>query len=95
MNKIVTNFLLEGGISILEMQLRPPGFTYSAFVPLTKNKERIKKFVGTRKLRYIYQNELDKACFRRDMAYVGFKDLNRITYHLMLLKIQIMNLLQW
>ena len=43
MNKIVTNFLLEGGISILEMQLRPPGFTYSAFVPLTKNKERTKK----------------------------------------------------
>ena len=37
MNKIVTNFLLEGSIYILEMQLRPPGFTYSAFVTLTKN----------------------------------------------------------
>ena len=48
MNKIVTNFLLEGSIYILEMQLRPPGFTYSAFVPLTKNKERIKIDRNTR-----------------------------------------------
>ena len=23
----------------------------------------------------IYRNELDKACFQRDMAYGGFKDL--------------------
>ena len=27
-----------------EMHLRQPGFTYSACVPFTKNKERIKKF---------------------------------------------------
>ena len=25
--------------------------------------------------RYIYRNELDKACFQHDMAYGGFKDL--------------------
>ena len=30
---------------------------------------------GTRDSRYIYQNELDKADFQ--MAYEGFKDLNR------------------
>ena len=26
---------------------------------------------------YIYQNELDKACFQDDMAYEDFKDLTR------------------
>ena len=30
-------------------------------------------------LKYIYQNELDKACFQHDMAYGDFKDLNRRT----------------
>ena len=25
--------------------------------------------------RYIYKNELDKACFQHDMAYGDFKDL--------------------
>ena len=28
--------------------------------------------------RYIYQNELYKACFQHDMAYRGFKDLTRL-----------------
>ena len=45
----------------------------------TKNKERTKFFKETGDLRYIYQNELDKACFRYDMAYQNFKDLNRRT----------------
>ena len=26
-------------------------------------------------LRYIYQNELDKACFQHDLAYWDFQDL--------------------
>ena len=30
--------------------------------------------------RYIFQNELDKACFQHDMAYGNFKDLNRRTF---------------
>ena len=38
------------------MHLRRPGFTYSAGVPFTKNKERIQKFKETGDLRYIYQN---------------------------------------
>ena len=42
-----------------------------------KNKERINKIKETRDSRYIYQNELDKACFQQDMAYRDFKDLNR------------------
>ena len=40
----------------------------------------MKKFNETGDLRYIYQNELDKACFQLDMAYGDFKDLNRRTY---------------
>ena len=53
-----------------EMHLRQPGFTYSASGPPNKNKERIKKFKQTEDSRYIYQNELDKACFQHDMAYL-------------------------
>ena len=61
-----------------EMHLRQPGFKYSACVPFTKNKDRIQKF-KTGDSRYIYQNELGKACFQHDMAYGGFKDLTRRT----------------
>ena len=62
-----------------EMHLRQPGFTYSVCGPFTKNKERIQKFIGTGDSRYIYQNELDKACFQHYMAYGDFKDLTRGT----------------
>ena len=72
MNAIVNKFLLAGDKFMLEMHLRQPGFTYSAYGTFTKNKERIKK-----DLRYIYQNELEKACFQHDMVYGDFKDLNR------------------
>ena len=54
---------MEGDRVMSEMQLRQPGFTYSACEPFTKNKERIQKFKETGDSRYIYQNELDKACF--------------------------------
>ena len=46
-----------------ERHLRQAGFTYSFCGPITKNKERIQKFKETRDSRYIYQNELIKACF--------------------------------
>ena len=59
-----------------EMNLRQPRFRYSACGLFTKNKEQIKKFKETGDSRYIYQNELDKACFQHDMAYGDFKDLN-------------------
>ena len=59
-----------------EMHLRQPGFTYSACGPFTKNKE----FKETGDSKYIYQNELDKACFQHDMAYGDFKDLIRRTF---------------
>ena len=42
-----------------------------------KNKERLHKFKETGNSWYIYQNELDKACFQCDMAYGDFKNLIR------------------
>ena len=62
-----------------EMHLKQPGFTYSARGPFIKNKERIKKFNETGDSRYIYQNELDQACFQHEISYGDFKDLNRRT----------------
>ena len=63
-----------------EMHWRQPRFMYSASATFTKNKEQIKKFKETWDSRYIYLNELDKACFQHDMAYGNFKDLNRRTF---------------
>ena len=62
-----------------EMHLQQPGFTYSACEPFTKNKERMQKFKETGDTKYVYRNELDKACFQYDMAYGDFKDLARRT----------------
>ena len=57
-----------------EMHLRQTWFTYSAYGAFTKSKQRIQKFKQTGDSRYIYKNELDKACFQYDMAYGDFKD---------------------
>ena len=46
-----------------EMHLRQPKFTYSVCGTFI-NKKIIKKFKETDDSRYIYQNELDKACFQ-------------------------------
>ena len=62
-----------------EIHLRQPGFMYSACGPFTKNKEKIQKFKEIRDLKYIYQNELDKACFQHNMTHGDFKDLPRRT----------------
>ena len=62
-----------------EMHLNQPGFTYSACGPLTKNKERIEKFMQTGYTNLIYKSELDKACFQHDMAYGKTKDLVKRT----------------
>ena len=79
MNQIVNKLLLVGDKSMPEMHLRQPRFTYSACGPLTKIKKRIQKFKETRDNRYIYKNELDKACFQHDMDYGDFKDLAKRT----------------
>ena len=79
MNDIINKFLLDGDKFMPEMHLKQPGFTYSACGPFTKNKERIQKFKRIGDSRYIYQNELDKACFQHVMAYRDFKDLKKRT----------------
>ena len=58
-----------------EMHLRQPQFVYGACGPFTRHKERIKEFKRTGDTRYIYRNELDKACFQHDSAYADHKDL--------------------
>ena len=75
MNNIINNFFLVGDKFMPEMHLRQPQFVYSACGPFTRHKERIKKFKQTGDTRYIYRNELDKACFQHDSAYANHKDL--------------------
>ena len=80
MNEIVNKFLLPGDKFMPEMHLRQQGFTYNAYDPFTKNRERTKKIKEIRDSRYIYQNESDKACLQHDMAYGDFIDLNTRTF---------------
>ena len=64
------------------MHLRELQFVYSACGTFTEHKERIKKFKQTGDTRYIYRNELDKACFQHDSSYADYKDLiNRTKSH--------------
>ena len=76
MNNIINKFLLADDKFMPEMHLRQPQFVYSACGSFTRHKERIKEFKRTGDTRYIYRNELDKACFQHDSAYADdHKDL--------------------
>ena len=75
MNNIINKFLLGGDKCMPEMHLRQPQFVYSACGPFTRHKERINKFKQTGDTRYIYRNDLYKACFQHDSAYADNKDL--------------------
>ena len=75
MNKVINKFLLAGDKFMLEMHLRQAQFVYSACGPFTGHKERIKELKRTGDTRYIYRNELGKACFQHDSAYANHKDL--------------------
>ena len=87
---------MVGDKFIPEIYLRHPGLTYSTCRPFIKNEERIQTFKETVDSKYIYQNELDKACCQHDMAYGDFKDLTRraalikccVIKHFMLLQIR-------
>ena len=63
MNEKVKKLLLAGDKFMPEIHLKQPGFTYSACGTFTENKERIQKLKETGDTKYIYKNELDKACF--------------------------------
>ena len=75
MNNVINKFLLAGDKFMPEMHLRQPRFVYSACGPFTRHIERIKEFKRTGDTRYIYRNELDKACFQHDSAYADHEDL--------------------
>ena len=62
-----------------EMHLKHPCFTYSACGSFNKNEERIEKFMQTVNADVSYKNDLDKACFRHNMAYGKSKDLAKST----------------
>ena len=85
MNAIINKFLLTRDKFMPEMHLRQPGFkgspgfTHSACGPFTKHKERTNKFMNTGDTRFIYRNDLDKACFQHDSAYTDSKDLVKRT----------------
>ena len=80
MNEIVNKLLLVGDKFMLEMHLRKPGFTCSPGGPFTeKQKNKNLKKNKTGDARYIYQKELEKACFEHGIAYGDFKDLTRRT----------------
>ena len=73
MNEMINKFLLAGEEFMPKMHLRQPGFAYSTCGRLTKNKERIQKFLETEDSKYIYQNKLDKAYFQHGIAYGDLK----------------------
>ena len=75
MNNVINKFFLAGNKFMLEMHLRQPRLVYSVCGPFTRHKERIKEFKRAGDTRYIYRNELDKACFQNDSAYADHKDL--------------------
>ena len=75
MNNVIKTFLFAGDKFMPEMHLRQPQFVYSACGPFNRHKERIKNFKQTGDTRYIYRNELDKACFQHDSAYADHKYL--------------------
>ena len=62
------------------VHLRQPGFTYSTCRHYTEHRERTEKFKETDDLKYIYKNELDKACFPHDAAYASSNDLAKTTF---------------
>ena len=72
MNKIINKFMPE-------LNLKQPGFTYSSCGPFTKRRERIENFRETGNLKYLYRNELEKACFTHDATYSDSKDLAKRT----------------
>ena len=74
-NNIINKFLLARDKFMPEIQLRQPQFIYGACGPFTRRRERIKKFKQTGDTRYIYRNDLDKACFQHDSAYADNKYL--------------------
>ena len=80
MNNVINKLLLTADKFTPETYLKDLKVgTFSACGPFTRHKNRIKKFIQTGDTNYIYNNELDKACFAHDAAYSDFKDIKNRT----------------
>ena len=77
MNKIINKCLLNGNKLLPELHLKQLGFTYSACRPLTKHRERIRKFRERGNLKHLYRNKLDNARLVHDAIYSRSKLLVR------------------
>ena len=62
-----------------ELHFKETRITYSACRPFTKHCERVQRFRETDNLKYLYRNELDKACFVHHAAYSDSKDVAKRT----------------
>ena len=71
--------MLIGDEFMPELYLRQPGFTCSACGLFSKHRKRIQKWKETGDFNYIYQKQLDKACFTHNAAYANSKDLAKRT----------------
>ena len=65
---LIIVLLTEDKFISLIMHLRQLEIVYSACGLFTKNKERIPTFKEAVDLRYIYKNELEKACFQYEKS---------------------------
>ena len=63
MNDIMNKCWLVWHTFMQDIHLKQQEFTYSAYGPFTWHREIIQKIKEKGDSRYIYQNELDKACF--------------------------------
>ena len=63
---------------MLELRLRHLGYTYCVYQQFTKHCERVQTFRET-SLKYLYRNELDKACFAHNAVNSDSKDLAKKT----------------
>ena len=79
MNKIINKCLFTEDKFMLELQLKQPGFTYSACRLIPKPCERIQKIREKSNLSHLYRNEFGKACFAQDAACSHSKDLAKRT----------------
>ena len=68
-NSIINKLLLACDKFMPELHLFD--YIYSCG-PFTKHTQIVQDFLNTGKLSYIYKNDLDKACFKHDMAYNKF-----------------------
>ena len=70
---------MSGDTFMPEIHLKQPDFTQSACGPFTTNKDRIQKLIQAGDTGYIYENDIDTACFQHDMPYGKYKDLTKRT----------------